>query len=209
MKKQALPDSRNRPVDQTEPTERTSCKTRLPNPSKGRSLTHLSCLLLLLATHSSALAQLTIVNPKKLEVPEERAKVLLIETCRVVAKEFHVHSSSDIEYSLTLVFGEQDEGYGIDRQGKITLFLQQWSERKFVVWATRLAIQSLANRDRGDRLAKEILRRADRTLPVPKNALLGHDGSPRHASPIAVGTDCISAVRNEPCLTTDAARNHQ
>ena len=74
----------------------------------------LSSLLLLLATHSSGLVQLTIANPKHLDVPRERAKVLLIETCRVVAKEFHARNSSDVEYSLTLVIGEQDEGYGID-----------------------------------------------------------------------------------------------
>ena len=169
----------------------------------------LSSLLLLLATHSSGLVQLTIANPKHLDVAQERAKVLLIETCRVVAKEFHVRNSSDVEYSLTLVIGEQDEGYGIDKEGNITLYLQQWSERKFVVWATRLAIQSLANHDREDRLAKEILRRADRTLPVSKNALLGHDGSPRPASPTGVETDCISAVRDEPCSTAGAARKHR
>jgi len=169
----------------------------------------LSSLLLLLATHSSGLVQLTIANPKHLDVPRERAKVLLIETCRVVAKEFHARNSSDVEYSLTLVIGEQDEGYGIDKVGNIILYLQQWNERKFVVWATRLAIQSLANPDREDRLAKEILRRADRILPVSKNALLGHDGSPRPASPTGLETDCISAVRDEPCSTAGAARNHR
>jgi hypothetical protein len=152
---------------------------------------------------------LAIANPKHIDVPQERAKVLLIETCHVVAKEFHVRNSSDIEYPLTLVLGEQDEGYGIDKQGKIILYLQQWSERKFVVWATRLAIQSLANHDREDRLAKEILRRADRTLPVSKNALRGHDGFPRPTYPTSVGPDCISAVRDEPCSTTDPARNHR
>ncbi len=170
---------------------------------------HLSSLLLLLATHSSGLVHLTIANPKHLDVPQERAKVLLIETCRVVAKEFHVRDSSDVEYSLTLVIGEHDEGYGIDKQGNITLYLQQWSERRFVGWATRLAILSLANRDREDRLAKEILRRADRTLPVSKNALVGHDGSPQPASLTGVETDCISAVRDEPCSTTRPARNHR
>jgi hypothetical protein len=173
-------------------------------------MTRLSSLLLLpLLTTSSSLAQLTIANPKHLDVPQERAKVLLTETCRVVAKEFHVRNFSDIEYPLTLVLGEQDEGYGIDKQGKITLYLRQWSEMKFVVWATRVAIQSLVNREREDRLAKEILRRTDRTLPVSKNALRGHDGFPRSASPTGVGTDCISAVRDEPCSPKGVARNQR
>jgi hypothetical protein len=170
-------------------------------------MTHLSCLLLLLTTHCSGLAQLTIANPKHLDVPQERARVLLIETCRVVAREFHVRNPSDIEYSLTLVIGEKDEGYGIDKQGNITLYLQQWSDWKFVVWATRLAIQSLANHDRQDRLAKEILRRAERTLPVPQSTLRSPDGSPRSLPPTGIGGDCISAVRNEPCPTTDVSRH--
>jgi hypothetical protein len=184
--------------------ERSRCITK----SLGWGITHLSPLLLLLAAHSSGLVQLTIANPKHLDLPLGRAKVLLAETCRVVAEEFHIRNSSDIEYSLTLVLGERDEGYGIDKQGNITLYLHQWSDRKFVVWATRLAIQSLANRDRGDRLAKEILKRADRILPIPKNAL-GHDGFPGPASPTGTGPDCISALRDEPCSTRDAERNHR
>ena len=121
------------------------------------------------------IAQLTITNPKHLDLPEPRARVLLSETCRVVANEFHVHNPSDLEYSLTLVLGEKDEGYGIDNEGKVTLYLQQWSESKFIDEATRLAVQSLANRDRVQRLAKEILRRSNRILPVPQSSLCSPD----------------------------------
>jgi hypothetical protein len=66
------------------------------------------------------IAQLTIANPKHLDSPEHRARVLLSETCRVVANEFHVHHSPDLEYSLTLVLGEKNDGYGIDSEGKVT-----------------------------------------------------------------------------------------
>ena len=50
---------------------------------------------------------------------------------------------------------EKNESYGIDSEGKVTLYLQQWSESKFVDAATRLAVQSLANREPVERLAKE------------------------------------------------------
>jgi hypothetical protein len=75
----------------------------------GRAIaTYLLPLVLLLpATTSMGIAQLTIVNPKHLHLPEHRARVLLIETCRVVANEFHVHNSSDLEYSLTSALREK------------------------------------------------------------------------------------------------------
>jgi hypothetical protein len=50
---------------------------------------------------------------------------------------------------------EKDEGYGIGSEGKVTLYLQVWSETKFVDAATRLAIQSLANRKRLQRLPRK------------------------------------------------------
>jgi hypothetical protein len=62
----------------------------------------LPLVLLLLATTSLGSAQLTIANPKHLDLPEHRARVLLSETCRVVANKFHVRNSSDLEYSVTL-----------------------------------------------------------------------------------------------------------
>jgi hypothetical protein len=177
----------------------------------GRAIvTYLLPLVLLLpATTSLGIAQLTIANPKHLDLPEHRARVLLIETCRVVANEFHVHNSSDLEYSLTLVLGEKNEGYGIDNEGKVTLYLQQWSESKFVDAATRLAVQSLANRERVERLAKEILRRSDRILPVPQSSLRSPDGFPRTLPRIGAGADCMSAVRDEPCPTTRSGQNRR
>jgi hypothetical protein len=169
----------------------------------------LPMFLLLPATTSLGIAQLTITNPKHLDLPEHRARVLLIETCRVVANEFHVRNSSDLEYSLTLVLGEKDEGYGIDNEGKVTLYLQQWSESKFVHAATRLAVQSLANRERVERLAKEILRRSDRIFPVPQSSLRSPDGFPRTLPRIGTGANCMSAVRGEPCPTTNVGQDHR
>ena len=173
-------------------------------------MTYLLALILLLpAMTSLGIAQLTITNPKHLDLPEHRARVLLIETCHVVANEFHVHNSSDLEYSLTLVLGEKDEGYGIDNEGKVTLYLHQWSESKFVHAATRLAVQSLANRERVERLAREILRRSDRILPVPQSSLRSPDRFSRTLPRIGAGADCMSAVRDEPCSTTNGGRDRR
>ena len=164
-------------------------------------------VLLLLATSSVGSAQLTINNPKHLELPEQRARILLIEACRVVANEFHVRDFSEIEYPLILVLGEKDEGYGIDSEGKITLYLQQWSETKFVDAATRLAVQALANRKRMQRLTKDILRRSDRILPVPQEALRGTDRFPRPGPPSGKAGNCISAVRDKPCPSINVGQD--
>ena len=189
----------------------TAARQACIGPVGGRAIvTYLLPLVLLLpATSSLGIAQLTITNPKHLDLPEPRARVLLSETCRVVANEFHVHDPSDLEYSLTLVLGEKDEGYGIDNEGKVTLYLQQWSESKFIDEATRLAVQSLANRDRVQRLAKEILRRSNRILPVPQSSLRSPDRFSRTLPRIGAGADCMSAVRDEPCSTTNGGRDRR
>jgi hypothetical protein len=168
----------------------------------------LASVIVLLVTNSLGLAQLTISNPKHLDLPEQRVRVLLIEACRVVANEFHARNSSDVEYSLILVLGEKDEGWGIDNEDRITLYLREWNETKFVEAATRLAIQSLANHERVQRLAKEILRRSDRILPLsqhnfrdPRFLRPGHTPSPEG--------NCISAVRDEPCPTTNIGPDRQ
>src|ERR1700751_1161170 len=155
--------------------------------------------MMVLTTKTLSPAQLTIINPKHLDVPEDRARVLLIEASRVVADEFHVRNPSDLEYPLLLVLGEKDEGYGTDNEGKVTLYLQVWNESKFLDAATRLAIQNLANHKRLQRLAKEVLLRSDRIGPVAHRTLVGRDGflRPGHASDTR--GDCISAVRDRPC----------
>jgi hypothetical protein len=169
----------------------------------------LASILLLLAMKALSLAQLTIINPKNLDLPQDRARVLLIEASRVVANEFHVRNSSDVGYPLLLVLGEKDEGYGIDSEGRVTLYLQVWSETKFVDAATRLAIQSLANRKRLQRLAKEVLQRSDRIVPVSHGTLLGRDGFLRPGHPTDTKGNCFSAVRDRPCPTTTAGPDNR
>lgn len=176
------------------------CLAAISGPATVRCF--LASVIVLLVTNSLGFAQLTISNPKHLDLPEDRARVLLIEACRVVANEFHQRNSSDVEYSLILVLGEKGEGWGIDNEDRITLYLREWNETKFVDAATRIAIQSLANRERVQRLAKQILLRSNRILPVSQNALKD-PRLLRPGHPAAAGEDCISAVRDKPCPTTN------
>jgi hypothetical protein len=165
--------------------------------------------LLFLVTEGLSQAQLTIVNSKHLDFPEDTARVLLVETSRVVANEFRVRNPSDVEYPLSLVLGEKEEGYGTDSEGKVTLFLQVWSESKFVDAAVRLAIQSLADHKRVQRLSKEVLLRSDRSLPVSSGSLSRHDGFRRPRGPIDPRADCISAVRDRPCPTRNIGQDNR
>src|SRR5215467_3194909 len=45
---------------------------------------------------------LTIVNPSEIDIPGDRARVLLLTTCRVVADEFH-RKPREVELTMTLV----------------------------------------------------------------------------------------------------------
>ena len=66
-----------------------------------------SLLICLLVTCAQCSAQLTILNPNHLNVPEEKANALLSTACRVVAQEFHVSDISALRFSLVLVLGEK------------------------------------------------------------------------------------------------------
>jgi hypothetical protein len=69
--------------------------------------------LLLMAT-SFGLGQVTIKNPKHLEVPEDRVRVLYSTACRTVAEEFNIRDSSKLESPFTLVLGEPYQHFQVD-----------------------------------------------------------------------------------------------
>src|ERR1700747_1210691 len=100
-----------------------------------------SWAILIVLANSLAFAELTIDNPKHLDVPEEKARVLLRLACRAIAKEFHSREQLKAEVDFRLVLGEKDERYGINEQtGGSTLYLQEWNETKFTTAAIRLAM---------------------------------------------------------------------
>jgi len=157
------------------------------------------CLLLLILTASSpTAAQLTVINPKHLEVPEEKAGILLRTACEVVAGEFHVSDASDLKFGLTLVLGEVEEHYTADEGTRsYTLYLKEWEEFKFATLAMRLCVYQLPTRRRESRLVNEILRRSDKISPVWAGKLRNepHRGLPATAGP----NNCMSALNSQPC----------
>jgi hypothetical protein len=149
----------------------------------------------LMVASSLSMAQLTVENPKHLDFPEAKAKVLLSTACRVVAEEFHAHNPSEVEYPLTLVLGVKDEHWTEDEEAHAyILYLDDWNETKFAVAAMKLALQRLITQDRRKRLVREILWRSEQTAPVAASKLHGT----RSADPRSLGNnqddDCFAAI---------------
>jgi hypothetical protein len=140
---------------------------------------------------------LTIVNLHQTDVPGDRARVLLLTTCRVVAEEFH-RSTGDIDLRVTLVLGESSERVAVGDYGDITLYLERWNESKFVDGLITAAFERLATLRSRREMFTEIVRRTDKIAPVAANQLR----MPRSNSPLpnrSLVPDCISAVNNTPC----------
>lgn len=135
---------------------------------------------------------LTIVNPNQLDIPDERARVLLLTTCRLVAEEFH-QKPKHVEITMTLVLGAGDERYSIDKKGLLTMYLERWDEGKFVDGVITSAIQWMAPLPMRNQMLTEIVRRTDLIVPVSAKQLR----VPGAHSPTPPGGDsagCISAL---------------
>jgi hypothetical protein len=155
---------------------------------------------------SPCAAQLTIVNPKQLEMPPEKGNVVLSTACRVVAEEFRVSDPSALRLSLVLVLGEREEHYTVDEKKlEYKLYMKEWNESKFAALAMRLCVQQLPTREQEGRLLKEILRRSDKITPVPANKLRGDTAVRLPLRPRNTHSDCMSAVREQPCQNPNAA----
>lgn len=132
----------------------------------------ISGALLIVLANSLAFANLTIDNPRHLDVPEQKARVLLRLAHRAIAQEFHSREQLKAEFDFRLVLGEKDERYEIDEHtGVPTLYLQQWNEAKFTTAAVRLAVQKSIDRNREERLIFDILRRSEQIMTMPANKL--------------------------------------
>jgi len=151
-------------------------------------------------THSNPAEKanvLTIVNPGQIEIPDERARVLLLMTCRVVAEEYH-RKPEDAELKMTLVLGDADEHYSVDKEGRMTLYLGRWDEGKFVNGVINSAVQWLAPLSLRNQMFTEILRRTDRIAPVSAKQLRRPGGN----SPVPTGESyptCVSETATTPC----------
>jgi len=159
-----------------------------------------SCIFLLTLAASPCAAQLTIVNPRQLEVPPEKGNVVLSTACRVVAEEFRVSDPSVLRFSLVLVLGEREEHYTVDdKKLEYRLYMKEWDETKFATLAMRLCVQQLPTREQEARLLKEIMRRSDTISPVTANQLRRDAAVRLPPTTRSIGSDCMSAVRTQPC----------
>jgi hypothetical protein len=149
------------------------------------------------ASRDSRADVLTIVNSAHADVPRDRAKVLLLTTCRVVAEEFH-RKPEEVELQMTLIVGAGSERYAIDPAGHMTLYLESWNEVKFVDGVITGAMQRLTPLRTRRQMLSEILRRTDRIAPVGANQLRGPQPV-RPANPGALPPDCINATMETPC----------
>jgi hypothetical protein len=140
---------------------------------------------------------LTIVNSHQVDIPGERARVLLLTTCRVVAEDFN-KKAEDVDLKMTLVLGERDERYAIDANGRMTLYLERWSEQKFVDGVITGVMQRLTPIRTRKQMLSEILRRTEKIAPVSANRSRMPGANP----PMPRGAmvpDCISATNEAPC----------
>ncbi len=132
----------------------------------------LAALLSFMAAGPYSQAQLVIENPGHLQVPEQKASLLLNTACRVVAEKFRISNPADHLLSLKLVLGSKDEHYTADAdKDAYTLFLESWDESKFTIAVTNLAIQRLVIHDRLPSIVAEVLQRTAQVAPVSVNHL--------------------------------------
>ena len=156
------------------------------------------------SNHEAKADQLTILNQNQIEIPGDRARVLLIMTYCVVAGEFH-RRPKDIELAMTLVLGERDEYYSIDKDGRMTLYLERWDEGKFVNGVITSVVQRLAPLHVRNQMFTEIRRRADRIAPVSAQQMRRPAGNPSPPGGESYPM-CISEVATTPCSALNRPR---
>jgi len=144
---------------------------------------------------------LTVVNSRQIDMPGERARVLLLTTCRVVAEEFH-QKPEELELKVTLLLGESNEHVAIDDSGRMTLYLERWDETKFVDGVITGAIQKLTPLHRREQMFTEVRRRTEKIAPIAVNQLRISGTSAPLLTP-GFSSSCISAANKMPCSWAD------
>jgi len=123
--------------------------------------------LSMLSAESYGADELVVVNPRHLEIPEGKARILLGTACQVVAEEFHGSDPAEITLQLVLVLGQNEEHYVVDEnKASYTLYMREWNEAKFATMAMRVCVQRAATSRREARMVKEILRRTEKISVV-------------------------------------------
>ena len=79
----------------------------------------MKCILIALLVSAGMVAscfgQLTIINPKHLVVPQEKAEILISTARRVVTETFPLSDhAKDAKFPITLELGQKEEHYSAD-----------------------------------------------------------------------------------------------
>ena len=150
--------------------------------------------------------QLTIENPKKMEISEQQAQVLFLNISRVMESEFRSPGALESRFRVRLVLGEANERFTVDDAfGNGTVYLSKWNEGRFAVSTMRLAVQHLLGPDRQKKMLEEIVRRTRATATVSATQLRREGAPPMAAPDITPFSDpCATgitnaAVRGGPC----------
>jgi len=154
--------------------------------------------VLLVLASSWVRAQLTIENPKKLDIPEPQAQALFLNINRVMESEFHSPGTLENKLRVRLVLGQPQERFTIDDSlGNGTIYLERWNEGKFAVSTMRLAVQHLLGPDRQKKMLEEIVRRTRDTAPV-STAQLHNDSAPAPLPPeiLPPPETCVAGIAN-------------
>ena len=155
---------------------------------------------------ATAPARVTIVNPQHQDVPEERVRVLLLTTCRVVAEEFH-RNPTEVDLKLTLIVGDKNERSQVDQAGHLTLYLDRWNESKFVDGVITGAVQQLTPLQTRKKMWTDIVRRSNLIAPVSVTQLRGNAVS-RPSPRLDLVPDCFSALRDAACPWLNRTQPH-
>jgi hypothetical protein len=146
---------------------------------------------------------LTVVNPNRIDMPGERARVLLVTACRVLADEFH-RKPVHVERMMTLVLGARDEHYSIDKDGRMTIYLEHWDEGKFVNGVITSVVERMAPLRLRNQMFTEILRRTEQIAPVSAYQLQKPGGN--SSLPTGDYPTCTSEVATRPCSALNRPR---
>ena len=127
--------------------------------------------LIALVGSSAATAQITVKNPSRLPLPDNKPQILLNMACRVVADEFHVRDAATLDFPLILVLGEPFHYTADDEDQLYTIYLDRWDDTMFASSAVMLASHRVVTKDQYKKMVVEILRRADHVSPIPAENL--------------------------------------
>ncbi len=122
-----------------------------------------SAVVMVLLSGTSARAQLNVVNPENLDVPQARAEILYREACRMVAEQFHIRKRAQIEFPVTLHIGQNDtDASRIDQNtGSYAVHMTYWDESAFVSRVITLCLFRLLPDSRRWKLIAKTRGRAD------------------------------------------------